>query len=204
MARSALLLFLLATSATGSALAQDTTAASGQGEISQTPSSVKVGDKVRVSGPTLPQQQSVGVVKIINADSIVLERDSYPKSVAVPVDSVSKLEVTHGKKRHTGLGIGLGIIVGAVAFGVAASGSVDEQPCEGAGCVANALAAGLAEPAIVTGAVVGGALLGGLLGGIIGHTAASDKWETVPLPELAAGVDLHGNVTLSISVRAHF
>jgi len=83
--------------------------------------------------------------------------------VAVPIDSLSRLEVSVATRRHTLIGAGVGgVLLGTV-------GALSASHCVGIPCF---------SPALIGGA---GLVLGGLVGGLIGHEILSDHWSLVAL-----------------------
>lgn len=72
------------------------------------------GARVRVSALTVPYGKMIGTVISLTADTLVIENENLLYSIAVPISSVSKLEVSRGQKSAAGKGAGIGFVVGAV------------------------------------------------------------------------------------------
>jgi hypothetical protein len=99
----------------------------------------------------------------------------------IPLDSVTRLEVSRGRHRQTARGAGVGFLVGAAAGLIVGPISMEcpEYGCDTSPAVAAALG----------GIVFGG--LGALVGLGVGAATTSETWQEVPramLPaELAVG-----------------
>ena len=128
------------------------------------------GSRVRVTAPLYDMRGATGVVMRLTTDSITIERDGWPRDVTLPVDRLSRLEVSTGKLRShgffrgAGLGLIIGALVGATFGGVQYLSSSDE----------------LRGLHIVAGGIVG-AGAGLIVGGIVGVARPPDRWENVPL-----------------------
>ncbi len=138
----------------------------------QEPPPVKVGDRVRVTAPDLRRRE--GTVQLLTTDSLVM-RPEYgaPHRLAIPLASVTRLEVTMppGSRAGKGALIGLGVagLGGAVLVGAA--------------CASDQLLKDSAGGCAILGAVIfgsGGALVGAIIGAMITGT----RWEEVPLDRL--------------------
>ncbi len=145
---------------------------------------VRPGARVRVTGPPIcpptyilcvggPRLQSVGTFVTWEADSLIME--SNGNVLALPLDSVTKLEVSWGRKTNTGMGAGIGFLVGGLVGATIGYASYEECSCLGGGVGPETLA--------LVGAVIGG--FGGLVtGALIGLEIETDRWEEVPLDQL--------------------
>ena len=126
------------------------------------------------------------------ADSLIME--SNGDTLAVPLDRVTELRVSRGRKPARSLGAGIGAVVGAVVGLVV--GVATYQECEvcyfDVGVEGNAL---------------GGALFGGLVGTVAGFVVGNfvliDRWVDVPLQRVrvSLGPRPHGRLGLGASVR---
>ena len=122
---------------------------------------VRPGDLVRVStSDGQIQQYFVGTLVALDAYTLFLENEN-----ALPLGSVTKLELYRGRKSNTGKGAFIGFVGGA-GFGAALGAT--GGGCEEFGCPA------------VWGLIVGG-LLGTLIGTIVGAAWLGDIWQEVPL-----------------------
>ncbi len=100
-----------------------------------------------VGGPPL---QSVGTFWAWEADSLIME--SNGNALALPLDSVTKLEVSQGQKSYTIEGAIIGLLVGGVAG--AAIGYASHQECESQGEVFSCIGDLGPETAALGGALV--------------------------------------------------
>ena len=145
-----------------------------------------------VGGPPL---QSVGTFWAWEADSLIME--SNGNALALPLNSVTKLEVGQGQKSYTVEGAIIGLLVGGVAVGAIAIATYEE--CEGGwGCLGDF---GYGFAALV-GALVGG-LGGSAVGALIGASTKTDRWGEVPLDRVRVRLGPHrdGRFGLGASVR---
>ncbi len=186
----------------------------------QAPPPVKVGDRVRVTAPDVGRRE--GTVQLLTTDSLVirpeygawpvqlLTTDSLvmqpeygewtvylrrqPNPLAIPLASVTRLEVSRGRKSRVGRGAGIGLLGGGL-LGLTISSVVlaRNNGCTGQGFV---------EPTrggCIALATVGGAVVGTLLGLVVGAMASTDKWKAVSLLRVAPQRD--GRFGLGLSVR---
>ena len=124
-------------------------------------------------------------------DSLTLKpEDDLP--VVVPVASITRLEVSRGRRSNWAEGAGIGLLVGAatgaIVFGLASG------DCEG-WCFT-------AESAAAAGAVVFGGL-GGVIGLIAGASTTTERWVEVPLARLRVSFapQRDGRFALGLSMR---
>ena len=128
------------------------------------------GTRVRFSHPG--EGRRTGAVIALAADTLEVRIDGRAEAARLPIDQISRLEVSRGMQRQPLRRAGIGFVVGAAigAIGVAAEESGchrETEFCLGAG---------------------GGALVGGIfygaVGGVLGLAAGvipSEKWERVPI-----------------------
>ena len=163
------------------------------------------GDRIRLTQVVGPRSLATykkrleGTFTVLATDTLVVQVTSgtilpaYPTQdarrerrksgdlVKVPLASVTKLEVSRGKKPNTGKGALIGGGLGAIALGVPAylfGNLFDDRRNTGLG---------------ITGAVVG-AWIGGGLGAGIGYLIKRERWERVPLniPRIGFAPDSRG------------
>ena len=167
---------------------------------------VRRGERMRVTSlpicpPTYPicvgglPLQSVGTFWAWQADSLIMERNG--NALALPLDAVTKLEVSQGQKSNTLEGAIVGLLIGGVAVGAIAIATYEE--CEGGwGCIGD-FGPGFAA---LVGGLVGG-LGGGVVGALIGRLIKTDRWAEVPLDRLrvSLGPQRDGRFGFGASVR---
>lgn len=143
------------------------------GAIAQQESRLTPGDRVRLTAPALGLERFEGTLAAIEADSRMLEVQAEDTMVTLPIDSLTRLEVSRGKgSRAAGLvaGAALGALLGVVV------GSTVGEDCPPEGLV----------PCADRGDT---ALIGGLLGGAIGaglgyRLNGGTRWEPLSLQNL--------------------
>ena len=119
--------------------------------------------------------------------------------MAAPWPSITRLEVTRGRKSHGGPGAAFGALIG-IPLG-AVVGLAIYQECVPHGPFGCLFDWG-PEYSALGGALVGG--LGGVVvGALIGATIETDRWEEVPLDQLRVsfGPQRDGRFGLGLSVR---
>ncbi len=93
-----------------------------------------------------------------------------------PIASLERLEIPAGRKSHTWLGAGIGLLVGAGAgatlYPESDCGFVETTECK-----------------LYAALILGGA--GAATGAVIGMLIKTDRWEEVPLDRLRVGVMPH-------------
>lgn len=119
----------------------------------QTPARVLPGARVRASAPHLPRRQLLGVVTRLDPDTLVV--DSSP----VALSSLTRLEVSTGRRSHWLAGLAIGALVGAGVGAILGSNyrSGDEEICTPSTCAL--IGAGvLGLVGMPVGALVGGSI----------------------------------------------
>lgn len=156
------------------------------------------GARVRLTSPTLKNQQVVRIVSV-GSDTVVFRSDATPETRRLALRDISVVETSLGERRRTGRGAVIGLLAGAVIGGIA--GYQAHDACDDAfptaltGCLSPVGAGGSA--AIL--GVVGGAA-GLLIGSSIGWLAKSEKWQRVPFNGRSASVvPSHGGVLVTVS-----
>ncbi len=158
---------------------------------------IERGARVRVTGHFcqfysncvggLPQRY-VGTFVTWEADTLVTE--SNGDILAVPLNSLTTLEVSAGRRSQAGSGAGIGGVTGAVVgvvsgFDSCTDGFVDPGAC-----------------ALVGGLVFG--VAGALLGALIGATVKTERWGSVPLDRLRVGVSPHRDRGFGLGLMVRF
>lgn len=134
------------------------------------PASLTPGARVRISAPDLDLRNRAGKIVRATEDSVTIDFRGRRPPVTMPIESLSRMEVSTGKRSRAGLarGVGIGLLIGA------AIGSV----------IASALSEGTCADECQRGSRVlvrGGGVAGAVLGGVIGVATAPDRWEEVSL-----------------------
>lgn len=130
---------------------------------------IKAGDRVRVTAPGRGLHNLTGTFRTVRADTLVLD------SLRVPRASVTRLEVSRGRKSNEGPGAVVGVVVGGL-LGVVGGAT----GCAGDGFT---MATGQCALSVLGGGVVVG-LVGLVFGQEIGRSIKTDRWEQVPLDQL--------------------
>lgn len=118
------------------------------------------GARVRVTAPRLAPEPLVGAVEALPGETLVLESRKRGPAVRIPLDEITRLEISRGRPRRKGALLGAAI-GGAVGLAITLSCS-SESDCDTA----------------AVGALYG---LGGLaLGAAVGAAATRERWEDLP------------------------
>ncbi|HEU5261475.1 MAG TPA: hypothetical protein VFU41_08650 [Gemmatimonadales bacterium] len=125
-----------------------------------------VGTRVRFTPAHSARDRVVGTVTGQRADSLLVWTERR-ETIPVPLAGLDRLEVSNGVHGHALTGLGLGLLVGAVAGGTIGAAV---EPDELLGRGVNVLAG-----------VVLGVAGGGLIGVAVGASIQSERWQ--PLPE---------------------
>jgi hypothetical protein len=146
----------------------------------QQPPPLEVGSLVRVTSDCRPGRSradcrmEIGVLEAATADSVSLRLLDGGYLNAWPLASVTRLEVSRGRKSNGGTGALYGFMagfgVGAIWGGIAGEGYMGDAHISAAGSV-----------------VFGGLYVGaiGAIGGLlVGTFIKTDRWEEVPLDRL--------------------
>ncbi len=173
---------------------------------------VKPGDRVQVThecstsvrrGQTRTRcRKDRATLVTATADSLVLGVDEQGTQLAIPVASVTRLEMSRGWKRHTDEGIVYGLVLGLVAGGfVGALTYEPPPPCKGLFCDLGDVDLGGVER-VALGAVIG-IFIGGVWGALVGTANKTERWEEVPLDQLRVSFapQRDGRFGLGLSVR---
>jgi len=183
MIRTVLSVVLMLAAVSGPALAQTDAA-----------SELRVGDKVRLRARHGEGRWWVGTVTALSPDTLWMQRGNSPNTLGFAFATTGELEVSRGKKPNFAPGLLYGALVGAAFFGTVGLLSGDDSD------------ASPGEPMIewednaFVAAAVGG-VVGAVLGGFFGALSHGDRWQAVPLDEVAVHLSPRhdGGVTLSIA-----
>ncbi len=174
------------------------------GLLAQDATSLALGTRVRVSAPAVAGQRLEGTVARLDADTIVVRSDGWGTDLAVPLGSVTALDVSRGRKsralRFGGIGAAIGAVVGTFLMIVDEGTSAptvritdEEAPVE---WVARPVWQKVRYPLLSAAAGFG-------IGAIIGVAFPGERWEAVPLeglrvsvtPQPAPGINLSASFT---------
>ncbi len=131
-------------------------------------------------------------------DSLTLKpEDDLP--VVVPVASITRLEVSRGRRSNWAEGAGIGLLVGAATGAIIGLASGDDPPCPRSGWFCSRWTAGTKAGALAV--VFGG--VGGVIGLIIGASTTTERWVEVPLDRLRVSFapQRDGRFALGLSMR---
>jgi len=152
---------------------------------------LKPGAKVRMTAPALGLNERIGRVQELTGDTLVAQVDAMRQGrlqlemLHVPMSSITKLDVTTGRRGHWLEGAGIGFLFGVVTGAASGDDPSDQWFAYSAG-----------EKAMM------GGLGFGLIGAGVGALIKSDKWSEVPLdqvrPRLVAQQD---GVGVGVSLR---
>jgi hypothetical protein len=133
-----------------------------------------IGTRVRVSSssPWFSEPRTVASVLGQRGDTLSVQPEGTRDSVALPLGSITQLEVSAGRGSHVGKGMGFGLLTGALA-GVAIGSITYTAPS----CPSNSFCMDLGPGPAVAGGVVGG-LLGAVVGAILG-ARETENWAPV-------------------------
>ncbi len=148
---------------------------------------LSAGDKVRLS--TVQQRGVVGYWVSLDDNQLTLRSETHHSSLVLPLASLTKLEVSQGITSHTGLGAGIGFVIGTVVGGALVIGVCTDEflgPCT-IGQVAAGLAITILPPTA--------------LGALIGSAIRTEQWKEVPLDRIRVSLTPRGH---GLEVSAKF
>ena len=151
------------------------------------PSTLEPGARVRITVPDLGIDKQQATFQALRGDTLVVTADAV---MYYPVASVTRLDVSRGRKGISWVGGAVGFVVGAAAgAGVAYLAFKDDY---GSPCSTSDGATGCGV--VVTGFALGGAVAGALL-------MRGERWEEVPLGQVRVSIVPHdGGLVLGVSV----
>lgn len=154
---------------------------------------LEIGTRVRVSSstPGLFRSPRVATVLAEQGDTLSLRPEGTQDSLALPLGSITRLEVSAGTGSRVGRGMGLGLLGGAVIGAV--WGAASYGPC---GCDVPLSRGGHAALG-----GLGGGLIGLFVGGFIGAGLETENWKGVAVTARAVSVRIapSGNAGLMVS-----
>ncbi|MFC1639221.1 hypothetical protein ACFL3B_00490 [Gemmatimonadota bacterium] len=146
----------------------------------QQPPAIPPGQRVRITAPECGIQRQVTTLEEYTGGALVMPTGSCP------LDSVTRLEVSRGRKSHSLEGLGLGWLVGA---GVGAAVSDCDPSSLG---ICEAVPIGI------------GATVGLVIGTIFGSLIKSDRWEEVPLDRVRVSFAPQRDGRFAVGMRVAF
>jgi hypothetical protein len=155
---------------------------------SQEPAVINPGDRVRVTAPSVLGGPFAGTVLTRDPDSLVVQGGTETRRL--PLASITRLDLSRGRKSHTLLGAGVGFLVGAGVGG--ALFASDPYSCDE-----------VHSACIVLGAVALGAA-GALVGAVTGALVRTERWAEVPLERLRLSLIPDGGRALTLRVSLNF
>ena len=171
------------------------------GELCAQDTLVVPGARVRVYSP----DRLTGTIEMLSRDTLVLKTEASRYRMdqgrvvawrvisrqAIPFASITRLEVTRGKKSKWLVGAVVGLGLGAAATVAFLAGFCDDSDtsCEGDEYL-NAFALIALPPAIV--------------GAVIGALIKVDRWEDIPLDGIRVSLRPNDHLGVAISVRIVF
>jgi hypothetical protein len=153
--------------------------------LAQQESLLAPGERVRVTAPGIGVHERVCTFSALRRDTaLVMERGGT--LLALPLASITKLEVSRGRRSRVGKGAVIGLLAGAGA-GVLL-GALDLAQEEGG-----------AEYVLLGWAGLG-AGAGALFGAVLGAVIRVDRWEPVRLYPVRVGLGSQRNGALTLSL----
>jgi hypothetical protein len=162
-----------------------------------------VGTRVRVSSsaPWFSGPPSVANVLGQRGDTLSVQPEGTRDSIALPIASITQLEVSAGRSSHVGRGIGLGFLTGALAGVVIGAATYRPSSCgssTGAFCPIDFSQGATAA----AGGAVGG-LLGAFVGAVIGERE-TENWARVAVTARKVAFRLAPSGKSGLTVSATF
>lgn len=117
--------------------------------------------------------KSAGTLASWRTDSVVLRPEGHEGPVGVPRAWVTRIEVSRGRQKTTGVGAVVGFLPGLVLLGTATLSPQTFDNPAGTGC----------ERECVMTASLGLSVLGSAIGAFIGSAVKTERWERLPLPD---------------------
>ncbi|MDR8390457.1 hypothetical protein NC796_04840 [Aliifodinibius sp. S!AR15-10] len=123
-----------------------------QGQIS----SLKIGDRIKITVPSMSKWPIVGKVDTISNSTLRLYSDK--KNLVIPLSAIDKMKVSHGKRKARPEGAILGTAAGLF---ISLQFTKSYKDCQGLSCIGR-----LYNYLIVPGGIFGGAAAGVLVGSL--------------------------------------
>jgi len=158
---------------------------------SQDDVSILAGSRLRVTEREGRHDRYLGTVGAMSRDSVVVRIDKSGRRAPFAWAGLSRIEVGKGKKGHTAVGAGIGLVAGVVVGGLI--GAVTTNSDTDMEDWSNALAgAGI------------GAALGMIIGGVIGARHETERWSDVEVGSISVSAGICRNGDLALELSVHF
>jgi len=153
--------------------------------------SVKPGTRIRITELQAGAQPRSGIVVAAVADTVVLKLDNGGATVAFHKATLSRLELSRGRKTNTARGSMIGRIVGVTAGVMAGLVTCD--------CSGDAAWTAVS----VTGGIIAGGFGGAAIGGLIGSVYTTERWSELPVDRwrVSAMPGASGSFALTLSLK---
>lgn len=138
------------------------------------------GARVRVT--LASSEKLVGTLSGAHRDTLLVRPVDAQEARALPLGTLTRLEVSRGIESRTGRGALIGLVSGAAAG--AASGMI---VCAGDNCVNSGEDLTTLVPVALG---IGGGVVGAGVGALLGSGFHGENWATVPLPRSHASLNL--------------
>ncbi|UCF21029.1 MAG: hypothetical protein JSU87_06470 [Gemmatimonadota bacterium] len=158
--------------------------AASSGAQAQDKRTLAAGDRVRLTAPSVSTRQFEGEVVALRPDTLVVDARIWERArmqwrqqeAMIPLQSLTALEISRGKKSNVGKGALTGGLIGAGIGLVIGIGAASED-------------GGFIEfgPEVVPAAAVTVGACGAGIGALIGLLSPGERWEEVPLDQLRVG-----------------
>jgi hypothetical protein len=162
--------------------------------MAQTPTVPRVGERVRVTSAFERSPRMKGWVGSVTADTLFLHPTNRMGDVAtaIPLASVTRLDVSQGRRSHWVRGLLIGAAVGATTGAILGAASRDEDDW-----------LVLTEVTMMYGVILF-TPLGAGVGLIVGGVWRTEQWESVPLDRVGPHVASGPQARLSLGARVAF
>jgi hypothetical protein len=149
---------------------------------------VEPGARVRVTAPDQSMEELIGTFLTLSDGSMQFASVSGDEPRTISLSSITRLDVSRGRKSHPWRGAGVGFLAGALAGAIIGSGSGADWDLP-------------AEHAALLGAGFLG-LVGTVVGAVAGLSIKTERWEEVPLdqPRVSLAPQRDGRLGFGLAV----
>lgn len=159
--------------------------------------SIELGQRIRIESKEISPGRLVGRADSIKADTLILfvrsgSTDSYYRRI--PITSITKYEVSIGRKTNTRKGTLYGLIIGSAIGGMIYMGEASgEHDCHYCGDI---------PPAAAVIPILGG--LGCGIGALIGTISKTDRWQEIAFDKMSFHLRPMENRSVMVTVSFAF